>query len=122
MIDYARPTVRKNPDLIVLHAGTNELVTKKSPSNIASDIMKLVLELKTEVNDVMISSILCRNDELDAKGKQGNFILKEECTSYNMLFIEHPNIVQKHLNGSGIHLNFKGTSTLATNFLTNIKV
>ena len=49
-----------------------------------------------------------------------------------MSFIEHPNIIQKHLNGSGIHLNFKDTSTLATNFkdtstlatnfLSNIKV
>ena len=48
MMDYARPTVRKNPDLILLHAGTNELSSKKTVNNISSDIMKLALELKME--------------------------------------------------------------------------
>ena len=54
MVDYARPTVRKQPDLIVLHAGTNELVTKKTASNIASDIIKLALQLKTGFNDLWV--------------------------------------------------------------------
>ena len=123
MMDYARPTVRKNPDLIVLHAGTNELKTNKTAHNIASDIIKLGLELKSEENDVMISSIVCRNDALNDKGKNVNNILKSECEYYNMLFIEHSNIFQKqHLNGSGLHLNYKGTVTLANNFLTHIKI
>ena len=123
MMDYARPTVRKNPDLIVLHAGTNELKTNKTAHNIASDIIKLGLELKSEENDVMISSIVCRNDALNDKGKNVNNILKSECECYNMLFIEHSNIFQKqHLNGSGLHLNYKGTVTLANNFLTHIKI
>ena len=30
MIDYARPTIRKEPDLIVLHVGSNDLRSKKN--------------------------------------------------------------------------------------------
>ena len=66
-------TVRKNPDLIVL--GTNELKTNKTAHNIALDIIKLGLELKSEENDVMINSIVCRNDALNDKGKNVNNIL-----------------------------------------------
>ena len=39
-----------------------------------------------------------------------------------MLFIDNSNIEQKHLNGSGLHLNSKGAIMLAANFLENIKV
>ena len=81
MIDYARPTVRKEPDLIVLHAGTNDLCSNKTADNIASDVMKLALELKPEKNEVLISSILFRHDspELNDKGNATNLILKAEC-------------------------------------------
>ena len=122
MLYYARPTIRKQPDLIILHAGTNELIKKKTANNIASDIVKLELELKTENNEVMVSSLICRNDDLHQKGKQVNIILKEECASYDILFIEHSNILKKHLNGSGIHLNYQGTVILANNFVAHIKV
>ena len=39
-----------------------------------------------------------------------------------MLFIDNSNIEYKHLNGSGLHLNSKGTIMLAANFIENIKI
>ena len=124
MVDYSRPTVRKEPDLIVLHAGTNDLRSNKTAENIASDIIKLALELKSEKNDVMISSLVFRDDtaELNDKGKAVNLILKAECECYNLLFIDHSNIQKQHLNGSKLHLNYKGTIALANNFLNHIKI
>ena len=67
MVDYARPTVRKELDLIILHAGTNDLRSDKTANNIASDIMKLVLELKSDKNEIMISSIVFRDDSPELK-------------------------------------------------------
>ena len=122
MVDYARPTMRRDPDLIVLHAGTNDLRSQSSAKNIADDIMRLGLQMKSDQNDVMISSILYRADSLNDKGMQVNQILKAECARYNMVFIENSNISRNHLNGSGLHLNFKGTVTLANNFLRFIKI
>ena len=85
--------------------------------------MKLGLELKHSNNDVMISGITPRADKLNDKGKKVNTFLKSECDKFNFLFINNDNIeAKKHLNGSGLHLNYKGTVTLAQNFLGHIKV
>ena len=91
MVDYARPTVRKESDLIVLHAGTNDLRSNKTANNIASDLMKLALEMKSEKNEVIISSIIFRdgNPELNDKSNATNIILKTECQFYNILFIDN---------------------------------
>ena len=122
MADYARPTVRRAPDLIVLHAGTNDLRGEKSAKNIADDIIKLGLEIKSDLNDVMISSIIFRADSLNEKGMEVNKYLKAECANHGLFFIDNSNIAKHHLNGSGLHLNFKGTVTLANNFLNHIKI
>ena len=122
MVDYAKPTVRRKPDLIILHAGSNDLRSEKTSDNISSDIMRLALQLKTDINDVMVSSITSRADSYNAKGAEVNSKLKIECERYNLMFIDHSNIsADKHLNGSGLHLNYKGTVTLANNFLSHIK-
>ena len=124
MIDYARPTIRREPDLIILHAGSNDLRSDKTANNIASDVMKLALEMKSDKNDVMISSLVFRDDNpgLNNKGMDVNLILKAECEQYNFLFIDNSNIHKQHLNGSKLHLNYKGTVTLANNILSHIKV
>jgi len=124
MKDYARPTIRKEPDLIVLHAGSNDLRSNKSAQNIASDVMKLALDMKSETNDVMISSLVFRDDipGLNKKGNDVNLILKAECEQFNLLFIDNFNIQKQHLNGSNLHLNYKGTVTLANNLLSHIKI
>jgi len=124
MIDYARPTIRKEPDLIILHVGSNDLRSEKTADNIASDVMKLALEMRTENNDVMISSLVFRDDNpgLNNKGKAVNLILKAECEQYNIMLIDNSNIQKQHLNGSKLHLNYKGTVTLANNILNHIKV
>ena len=74
MKDYVRPMVRHQPDLIILHVGTNDLRNEKSAKNIASDIMRLGLEMKTDVNDVMISGITSRGDSLNEKAIEVNTI------------------------------------------------
>ena len=69
MKDYVRPSLKYNPDLIILHTGTNDLRSKLQPSQIADDIMKLALNMKCDENDVAVSSIIMRNDDLNERGK-----------------------------------------------------
>ena len=117
----SRPLLRHNPDLVILHTGTNDLRTKLQSSQIVDQIMKLALNIKCDENEVAISSIITRNDELNAKAIQVNDLLKLKCSEYNLGFIEHENIKSTHLNNSGIHLNYKGVSVLAENILNFIK-
>ena len=113
--EYVRPSFRHNPDLVILHTGTNDLRTKLQSSQIVDQIMKLALNIKCDENEVAISSIITRNDDLNANAIQVNDILKLKCSGYNLGFIEHENIKSTHLNNSSIH------SVLAKNILNFIK-
>ena len=123
MKDYVRPSQRYNPELFLLHTGCNDLISAKTPDEISDEIVRLALDLKNDENDVIISGIIARNDELNEKGKKVNDLLKIKCNSNDLGFMDHSNILaHKHLNGSGIHLNFNGTITLADNFLKVINI
>ena len=123
MKDHVRSTVRHQADPIILHAGRNDLRNDKSANYIASDIMRLWLQMKTDINDVMISGITHRGDELIAKPMEVNKNVQAECERYNLFVIDNTNIVANtHLNGSGLHLNYKGTVKLANNFLSSIRL
>ena len=72
MSDYAKPTMKHEPDFVILHTGTNDLKSANSPEVISDEIIKLALNLKTDNNDIAISGILPRNDDLNTKGQEMN--------------------------------------------------
>ena len=118
MIDYAKPTMKHEPDFVILHTGTNDLKSTNSPEEISDEIIKLAINMKTDCNDIAISGILPRDDELNMKGQKVNELLQNKCSRYALVFIKHSNIVKnKHLNNSGLHWNYMGTVALANNFL-----
>ena len=85
--------------------------------------MRLARDMKADINDVMISGLVCRGDSLNAKAQHVNKILKAECERLSMHFIEHSNILpNKHINGSGLHLNRIGNTILQNNFLSCIRI
>ena len=121
MKDYIKPSLKYNPDAIIIHIGTNDLRNEKEPTKIADEIIKLALDVKTDENEVSISAILPRIDEPDDKGKKVNYFLKTKCSKYALGFTSNNNFKPKlHLNNGGLHLNFKGTATLANNLLNHI--
>ena len=64
MVDYIKPTQRDfNPDVYLLHVGTNDLSSNKSPEQISLDILNLANSLKLDSNTIIVSSIVPRNDE-----------------------------------------------------------
>lgn len=121
MRDYVKPSLKFNPDLIILHTGVNNLRSNKSPNVIAEDIVNLACDIKNNSNDVVISGLVGRSDNLDFKLQQVNDILITKCTERNLLYIDNSNITLQHLN-STMHLNYKGTCQLASNFLSYINV
>ena len=67
----------------------------------------------------MVSGIVFRSDkyDLNAKGRNVNNLLIDKCAAASLCYIDNSNLNETHLNGSGLHLNFKGTKHLANNFL-----
>ena len=79
MQSYANPSKEFNNDLIILHCGTNDLRSNKQPNEIANEIAGLAIDLKTEKNDVMVSSIAPRRDKLNQKVINVNNLLFSLC-------------------------------------------
>ena len=74
-------------------------------------------EIKSTENEVIVSGIIVRNDPNNKKGIDINKFLKLKCSENSFLYCDNSNISRNCLNGSGLHLNSKGTVLLANNFL-----
>ena len=113
MLDYIKPTHKDyNPDVYLLHVGTNDLSSNKS-----LDILNLANCLKLDNNTVTVSSIVLRDDENKRKADEVIIILGELCNANNVGTISHRNINPKrHLNRSRFHLNDSGVSLFVRNF------
>ena len=123
MKSYVQPSMKFNPNVVILNTGTNDLRSKKQPEQIADDILNLALSIKSDDNEIVISGIVPRNDGLNPKGIAVNNFLKQKLPQNNIAFIDNENINPKmHLNNSGLHPNYKGVAILANNFIDYIKL
>ena len=122
MSDFLKPTIRKHPDKLVIHAGTND-IRKSDPKTVADKVTDLAKQFKKDSGntEIVISSLVVRTDgpELAKKVKQTNIVLKSNCISNNLTFLDNSNINRSHLNYRGLHLNREG-SVLLQNNITNI--
>ena len=85
MKDYMKPSLRENPDHFILHVGTNDLNTERSPELIAKSIVDLATTLKGNSRDVSVSNIIVRTDNsnLNEKGCEVIAHLTEMCREKN---------------------------------------
>ena len=125
MRDHIKPILRRNPDAIVMHVGTNSLRSSASVRDCAEEIVNLATMISNESSaDLAISGIIPRSDDevLAVKVSGVNKILKTFCSQNGWGFVDHSNISPEHdLNRSGLHLNTKGTARLATNFINYLR-
>ena len=121
MKSYVVPTIKQNPDTIVIHCGTNDLKTEKDHEKIADNIQRLAHQCKTDNNTVMNSGMLPRNSNLNDDVIKINKILREGCSKRNTGFIDNENINPRYnCNRSKLHLNKRGTILLIENILFSL--
>ena len=115
MEDFVKPLLRKKPDNVVLHIGTNDLNTVQEPRLAAEGIVNLALQIEGDApeTNLAISGLIARADDKDGKVLSVNKILKKFCRQNHWNFIEHNNINQTHLNRGGLHLSKSGSALLA---------
>ncbi|CAB4024569.1 gag-pol poly, partial [Paramuricea clavata] len=82
MEDYVKPVIRKEPQKLILHVGTNDL--KKSPPNrVAEGIANIATQIQEDSSgtEIVISSLLPRSDkpELSAKVNETNKLINAIC-------------------------------------------
>ena len=111
MKDYMKPSLRENPDHFILHVGTNDLNTGRSPELIAKSIVDLATTLKGNSRDVSVSNIIVRTDKsnLNEKGFEVNAHLTEMWKKRKLNLINRSKKIKpNHLNRGKLQLNQKG--------------
>ena len=121
--NYMKPSLRENPDHFILHVGTNDLNTERSPELIAKSIVDLATTLKGNSRDISVSNITVRTDNsnLNEKGSEVNTHLTDMCKERKLNLINHSKKIKpNHLNRGKLHLNQKGSKVLGDAFLKEI--
>ena len=125
MKDHIKPILRKNPDEIIIHVGTNSLRSCASVRGCADEIIDLAsMIVKESSAEVAISGLVARSDDesLAVKVSGVNKILSQFCSQNGWGYVDHSNISAEHdLNRSGLHLNTQGTTRLAVNFIKYLR-
>ena len=106
MEDNMNPYLRKDPNHIILHVGTNDLILDKTSQDITTSIVNLACSMKGENCDVSISNIILRTDnkKFSQKGQEVNTHLKDMCKEKNIFLIDNTNKIKgQHLNKGKLH-------------------
>ena len=114
MYYYLVPLLRKRPDKIILHVGTND-----APHIKADEILEELGKLKSSIWEMLLSVKIIlsvptiRLHKHNANENNIDFIKLLETN--DSLLIKHLNIEENHLDKYGLHLNHDGTRVLAKN-------
>jgi hypothetical protein len=110
----------------MIYCGTNGLHVHDSPDALAQEIIDFVTSLKSDDNEVMISSIICQSDEQSEKVQPVNELLYTRCLELPFGFMDNNNIKPQHLSTRGrfpgLHLNDDGNDILFSNFVNFINM
>ena len=119
MTDHVKPTLRDiNPDHIILYAGTSDLRTENTASEIVKATTDLATLLKNNHNTVTVSGIVPSLDDLNNKANEVNRRLVLMGKEKNISFLSHDESIgpSKHLKESKLHLNSNGIKIFGENF------
>ena len=109
--------------MVVFHVGTNDLTNSVDTRENLTKLLKYVDENLLET-EIAMSSIITRTDRKDLEKKVTilNKQIAEFCTENSLKLIDHANITHKHLSKKKLHLDAKGSSILANNFLKFLRL
>ena len=116
------PTIEKKPSVIIIHAATNDIPKDiDTIANYKSIIDKVIKQ--SPQTKLAISSLIIRKDKKDYDNRVAtlNNDIKTLCEENLIDFIKHDNIDESCLGIKKLHLNKKGNSYFANNFINYVK-
>ena len=113
----------KKPESVIIQCGGNDLPTPRSNpvpvTDIALEMIKSGLICRENgVKNIIVGSVLLRQPfYTQARCRELNTILQEQCENHGFTFIQHKNINTSHLMKDGVHLTYEGSDLLRDNYL-----
>ena len=122
MHDYLKPLLKKKPDNIILHIGTNDSISK-SAKEIMAEIINLVefIECVLPTVNLSISCPVMRLDNMKANKVLRDLTVLIKSSFHNSNIIIHDKFNGTCIGHKGLHLNAKGSSLLATNYISHMR-
>ena len=117
---FSVPLLRKKPDKVIIHVGTNNTL-HFTPDEMFKNMKELRLFIQKMVPSatIIISSPVLRVDKANSDIKNKKFISLLNSTDWDC--IHHENIDESHLNEYGLHINRMGSVNLAKNLISGIR-
>ena len=86
ILNYIKPSLRKKPDQIVIHPGTNDLTSNHNYLDDVHKIVKMVVKETCKNTKLCFSSLICRTDlkDIDEKVIKTNTHQKNYCKQQNL--------------------------------------
>ena len=110
--------VDSTPDIAVIHGECNDLGYKNKEALSTDNIVNAILKLCQShgVQDIFISSLICRKNNLqNNKVNAINILLRSACDSLEFHFMDNSSTARNHLADDWMHLNYSGTGVLLEN-------
>ena len=120
MYHYLYPLLRKEPDCLVLHVGTNDCVNHTS-DKVVNDLLSLKqhIEIKVPGIKVILSIPISRFYKNCTACKRVDLMRK--LVDLNLPSLDNRNLVRKHVGRKGLYINDYGTARYAMNLISLIK-
>ena len=103
--DHFKPILRKNPDAITIHSGTNDAKNDKPTKKKKKKVIKQIEYTNPEIQ-VIISGLIHREDrEINDETASISNQLESYCCSKSVLFVNNDNMKLSCLAKDKLHLN-----------------
>ena len=122
IVDYLKPVIRKKPDCIIIHAGTNDLTNNEQIDTLAN-FKTMIENIRNNSPETVIalSNVVIRKDKAAKEKKVSvtnlNKKIKELAKVKKIELIDNSNLDTSCLSRRMLHMNDKGNSYLANNFI-----
>ena len=117
---YLYPLLKKEPDHILLHVGSNNAMSMP-----ADEILSNLIGLKNHIEkllpecNVVISQPILRIDNMDASATMNELI--RYINNLDIKIMDNSNISREYLGQKDLHLSMYGTKRLAMNIINWIR-
>ena len=119
--DHIKPILLKNPDVIIIHSGPNDVTNDKPTKKKIKKVVKLIEDTNPAIQ-VTISGLIHRGDrEVNDEIVSINNQLESYCNNKNFLFVNNDNMKSSCLAKDKLHLNKTGNGIFANNIINIFK-
>ena len=125
MASYVTPRISdERPNTVIIHGGGNDLPVYSTEKTVPLlDIANQIIDAgkvtkKYDAQNILIAGVTTRKGGFLKKRCEAlNNMLIDLCKQHRFTYIDNSDIKDEHLFEDGVHLNQRGTTILADNYL-----